>query len=335
MGKIDFVITWVDGSDPRWAAKKNQYKNKKSAGSSEEKISEDKEKVRYRDWGLLPFLFRGIEQYAPWVNRVYLVTDEQAPAWLNRECPKLTLVDHKDFIPGEYLPAFSANVIELNLHRIKGLSEQFVFFNDDMFLMNPCREEDFFKNGTPCDEGSLNGINGRDELFAGILFQDMSLMNRHYSSRDIKKNLGKWLNLKYGTNIIRTMLLLPFNRLQGIFNHHGPLPLKKSTYRKVWERDGSILAETCTRKFRTAQDVSGYVFRYEQLLSGEFVPQKSLNRYLEVTSSVKEIDKAMKKFKTVCINDGEIEDDFFEQRKEELQALFLKKFPQKSMFEKS
>ena len=335
MEKIDFVITWVDGSDEKWLAKKKRYKDRKNADSLAGRISEDGGNTRYRDWGLLPFVFRGIEKCAPWVNRVYLVTDEQVPSWLNTECPKLELVDHKDFIPMEYLPTFSANVIELNLHRIKGLSEQFVFFNDDFFLFNPCGEEDFFKKGMPCDEGTLNGINGKDEIFAGILFQDISLMNRHYSIRDVKKHLSKWLNLKYGKNVVRTLLLLPFQRLQGIYNHHGPISLKKSTYEKVWKRDSGILAETCTRKFRTGQDVSGYIFRYEQLLSGEFIPRKSLNHYLEVTSPIEEIEKAMKKAKMACINDTETDDVFFERRKEELHKMFLKKFPRKSMFEKS
>lgn len=335
MGKIDFVITWVDGSDPVWASKKQRYSDEESGASLGKKAVRDEKTVRYRDWGLLPFLFRGIEKCAPWVHHVYLVTDGQVPDWLDTKCPKLTVVDHKDFIPDEYLPAFSANVIELNLHRIKGLSEQFVFFNDDMFLLNPCREEDFFKNGAPCDEGTLNGINGKDEIFAGILFQDISLMNRHYSIQDVRKHLGKWLNLKYGKNMIRTLLLLPFQRLQGIFNPHGPISLTKTTYEKVWARDGSVLKETCKRRFRTGWDVSGYIFRYEQLLSGFFIPRKAPNRYLEVTSSMVEIEKAVKKDKMACVNDVETDDGFFELRKKELLTVFSKKFPEKSMFEKS
>ena len=95
------------------------------------------------------------------------------------------------------------------------------------------------------------------------------------------------------------------------------------------------MAKTCARKFRTGQDVSGYIFRYEQLLSGEFIPRRSMNRYLEVTSSIAEIQKAMKKAKMACINDVETEDVFFERRKQELQRVFLTKFPRKSMFEKS
>ena len=126
MKEIDFVITWVDGSDENWQKKKRKYIEDKAG-----------DEVHYRDWGLLRYLFRSIEKYAPWVHRVYLVTDGQTPEWLNTEHKKLVVTDHKDFIPAEYLPTFNSHTIELNLHRIRGLEEQFVYFNDDFLLTKP------------------------------------------------------------------------------------------------------------------------------------------------------------------------------------------------------
>jgi len=93
--------------------------------------------ARYRDRDILRYWFRGVEKYANWVHRVYFVTDNQKPSWLNTACPKLEMVDHTDFIPSCYLPTFNANTIELNFHRINGLSEHFVAFNDDMFINQP------------------------------------------------------------------------------------------------------------------------------------------------------------------------------------------------------
>lgn len=320
MGKIDFVITWVDGADPNWQEKKKQY-------------VKQTEEFRYRDWELLPFLFRGIEKYAPWVNHVYLVTDEQVPVWLNTDCKKLTVVDHKEFIPREYLPTFNSHTIELNLHRIDGLAEEYVYFNDDLFLTNPCEEADFFIQGLPCDEAALNGINGTDEMFASILFQNMSIINRYYSNRNVKKHWCKWLNLKYGRNVLRTLLLLPFRRLQGIYNHHGPMSLLKTTGEKLWQRDEKILCETCSHRFRTAFDVSIYLYRYEQLLSDRFVPRRNRNCYLEVDMPLSVIRRGMKKSKSICLNDKEMDELSYESRKAELIKLFLEKFPEKSMFE--
>ena len=243
MEKIDFVITWVDGSDEKWLAKKREYEKlqtEKAVKGERERKAEKGEAgkkgadARYRDWGLLPYLFRGIEQYASWVNHVFLVTDHQIPEWLNRDYPKASVVYHDQFIPKEYLPTFNSHTIELNLHRIPGLSEQFVYFNDDCFLTRMCSPE-----------ASLNGINGKDNEFARIQFQNMALMNCYYSVNDCKKNLSKWLRPSYGRNLFRTLLLLPFQRLQGIYNPqlltHWFIPHKsQNKYCSVAEPAGMI-----------------------------------------------------------------------------------------------
>ena len=135
---IDFVVTWVDGSDPSWIAKKNQYSTQ--AGSYKKSMSSQK---AYRDWGTFKYWFRGVEKFAPWVNHIYLVTDNQVPTWLSTKSTKLTVVDHRDFIPGEYLPTFNSNAIEANIHRIKGLSEHFVIFNDDTYLTSTVKPDDY------------------------------------------------------------------------------------------------------------------------------------------------------------------------------------------------
>ena len=107
---IDFVIIWVDGSDPEWRAVKNQYVPKA--------IGEDDQEVRYRDWDNLQYWFRGVEKYTPWVNKIHFVTWGHLPKWLNVNHPKLHIVNHKDYIPEEYLPTFNSHTIEMNLHRI-------------------------------------------------------------------------------------------------------------------------------------------------------------------------------------------------------------------------
>ena len=114
MSNIDFVITWVDGRDPEWRKRKDALN---------ENSFEDEREERYRDWGLLPYWFRGVEKYAPWVRKIWFICDQEPPEWLNRDHPKLSIVRHEDYLPDEYRPAFSSHPIELNLHRIKGLSE--------------------------------------------------------------------------------------------------------------------------------------------------------------------------------------------------------------------
>ena len=111
--KIDFVVLWVDGTDPQWQQERILFCPENSDNGSSEN--------RYRDWGLMKYWFRCVEKYAPWVHRIFFVTNGQIPEWLNIEHPKLRLVKHKDYIPQKYLPTFNSNVIELWLHHIPDL----------------------------------------------------------------------------------------------------------------------------------------------------------------------------------------------------------------------
>ena len=146
--KIDFVILWVDGTDPDWQRQRRSY--------DREDLDNGDDENRFRDWGLMKYWFRGAERFAPWVNRIFLVTNGQVPKWLDLTHPKLRLVKHQDYIPEKFLPTFNSNVIELWLHKIPELGEQFVLFNDDMFLTAPVKPEDFFKNGLPCESALLD-----------------------------------------------------------------------------------------------------------------------------------------------------------------------------------
>jgi hypothetical protein len=140
---MDAVITYVNGDDPLW---KKDY---------EEFAGEPMMVKRFRDWGTLPFLFRGIETYMPFIDRVFLVVsrDSQVPEWLDRS--KVNIVYHKDFIPEEYLPTFNASMIEMFLHRIPGLGEKYVYMNDDVFPVRPVKESDLFPGGKPAKQMSL------------------------------------------------------------------------------------------------------------------------------------------------------------------------------------
>ena len=151
--QIDFVLAWVDGSDPDWQRRKAQIVGDASA---------DDGVFRYREWGLLPYWFRGVEKFAPWVRKIHFICDQEPPAWLNTDHPKLHIVRHEDYLPDAYRPAFSSHPIELNMHRIPGLSEQFVYFNDDMYLISARSPEDFFRHGLPVDNAVMNPVSTTD-----------------------------------------------------------------------------------------------------------------------------------------------------------------------------
>ena len=99
---IDFVLLWVDDSDPEWRKLRKQY-------SPDSDFLVDDSEARYRDWETLKYWFRGVEKFAPWVNKIYFVTCGHVPSWLNLDAEKLVHVKHEDYIPKEYLPTFSSS----------------------------------------------------------------------------------------------------------------------------------------------------------------------------------------------------------------------------------
>lgn len=99
---------------------------------------------RYRDNDELRYSFRSLFKYAPWLRRVWLVTNGQVPSWLNLSHPRITVVTHADIFPDpSHLPVFSSPAIEVHLHRIPGISRRFIYFNDDVMLGAPITPDDF------------------------------------------------------------------------------------------------------------------------------------------------------------------------------------------------
>jgi len=327
---IDFVIIWVDGNDPKWQKERQLYK---------EGDSVDTRIIRYRDWENLQYWFRGIEKFCPWVRKIHFVTNGQVPDWLNTEHPKLHMVKHSDYIEQKYLPTFSSHVIELKLHKIEGLAEQFVYFNDDTFVVDHMIEEDFFKNGLPCDAAILSPIiSWRMDGFAAILTTIMGAINTHFDkNKCIKANFGKWFNLKYGTQLLRTICLMPWKHFPGFYESHLPNAYLKSTFETVWSKLEEPLERTMERRFRDVrQDLNQWIFKDWQLASGNFTPRSpKIGKTYMIGSEDDAIEEAFmkKKFKLLCLNDDEDITDF-EKEKEKIIELFEKILPDKSEYEK-
>lgn len=135
--QIDAVYTWVNGSDPVWFAEMEYYKSRfqKEHGISENTTDTSSSRNRFRDNDELRYSLRSLDQNAPWIHHIYIVTNGQVPSWLDTSNPRISVVTHEEiFANKEALPTFSSPAIELNLHHIEGLSEYFLYFNDDVFL---------------------------------------------------------------------------------------------------------------------------------------------------------------------------------------------------------
>ena len=331
---IDFVLIWVDGNDIEWRKEKAKYLPSESNDNQY-----DASDMRYRDWDNLKYWFRAVEKYAPWVNRIHFVTCGHYPEWLNLKADKLNLVSHKEFIPEKYLPTFSSHPIELNLHRISDLSEQFVYFNDDLFITAPVEPKDFFVNGLPCDSleetplafhvpTQTNQISVNTILFA----------NRFFDRKENRRNQWrKWYNIRDPHVMIKNLLLGILNDkvFLGLNTHHLPQAYRKGTLKKVWSVAPELLDNTCTHKFRDVEDVNQYVFKFWHLLKGEFHPynKKKFGKFYSTGNGGDDICNAIitGKYKAICINDS-IEVDF-EEMKRKVNASFEEVFPEKSSFE--
>lgn len=336
---IDFIITWVDGNDPEWQEEKAKYKGVKG----------DSRNSRYRDWDTLRYLLRSIEKNAPWVNKVFLVTCGHLPSWLNTNYPKLEIIRHSDYIPGEYLPTFSSRTIDMNFHRIEQLSDHFVYFNDDMILMKPVTREDFFVKGLPCDTAVLRPAvvktlkAGNKETTSQMYLApiiDMSLINKHIDKhKAIMSNFFKWYSPKYGIESLKTLSMAIWNFFPGIREYHCCYSYLKDTYKELWELEPDTLAEASAHRFRVNTDYNHWVFSYWQIAKGNFYPRKpDFGKAFSLSddnANNQKIFAALRssKYKLICINDS-VSDDKYEYTCKELTSCLEAAFHEKSGFEK-
>lgn len=291
---MDAVITYVNGLDPVWQKSYIEYTG------AVEKIK------RFRDWGTLKYLLRGIQTHMPFIDNVYLVVacESQVPSWADTS--RLKIVCHRDIIPADLLPLFNSGSIELFLHRIEGLSEQFLYFNDDFFPVGDMQASDFF-----CGDKLVMGFARQ--------FTATNMYKQHCrtSERLARKAAG---------------VSAPFWYMRP---QHITAPMLRSASYELFEKIGDDLISSVSR-VRTRTNTNQYVFADYCLFTGRAVKRRmsakhmSLGRY-----SAKDVAAFLAEpaRKFVCINDVEMGQEKFEAMGSEIRAAFEKKFPSKSRFE--
>lgn len=227
---VDAVITWVDGAN-------SQYKKKIQQAHEALYPGEQIEAGRYRDNGELRYALLSLNTYAPWLRSIHLVTDGQRPSWLKKDHPKIRLVDHTDCIPAEYLPTYNSHVIEAFLHRLPGLAEHYIYFNDDVFLGRPTQKSDFFTaNGLP------------------LCFMDWRPLREFgYSWRESPHN-SSWRNvIKY-----LQQQGLTTARDKGFITAHGPFPQTVANARDAFAFYEDFILSFAANRFRTKNEAAFY-----------------------------------------------------------------------------
>ncbi len=344
MEKIDFVLPWVDSSDPQWQKRRSRYKNESS--DSEDANSE----ARFRDMETLRYALRAIEQNCPWYNKIYLITEGHVPKWLNVDHKKIIHVTHKElFIDTSHLPVFNSSAIEMNLVNIKGLSEQFVYMNDDFIIMNPVEKTRFFRDRKPVDFLSHNFI-PRNRLFGLFRTRDswvhslnnnLSLINQTFAP--LKFHNASLFHQSYtlSDKLNNVLLRYLFRKFVWINHWHHPQPLLKQTLAEVYEHFASQMMQCSQNRFRSNDDLTQYLYRYWQLATEHFVPFKYSDDMVANIDSYKTLQKMIEKLKTdttinfVCFNDSvHLSDAEYMTVKKTLTAFLEEQFPEKASFEK-
>lgn len=309
---IDIVYLWVDGSDPDWQKKHDEFTGRDAA---------DREldcKGRYTSIDELKFSLRSLELYAPWVRRVFIVTDNQVPAWLNLDHPKLRIVDHTEILPPGALPCFNSNVLEHGIFRIPGLSERFIYANDDMMLNRSVSPADFFTpEGLP------------------VIRMNRRPMRKltHWVEQHI---LGRKMS-PYNITIQRTAELV--KRRTGKFighkNHHNIDAYLRSDYARVYETFRDSIEPTLGNHLRHESDIQRNIYSYIPIIEKrcrlKFVTRKTSFRLH--THRHHHYGKMMRYNPTFfCVNDSEYATD----ADRAMARRFLEtRFPKPSSFEKA
>lgn len=307
--KIDIVLPFYNDSDDDWRGVLYGYMKKE--GSTDRQVVGEE---RYRDWENLRYWFRGVEQNCKWCNKVYLVvaSESQVPDWINKENPKLKIIYHRNYVPSELLPTFNIMTIENYLCKIKDLSNNYVYCNDDYFFLNPTSKEMFFVDDLPVYRG--NGveikkidISGFDGTFYQILNNGMDLQLK------INGKKSKWH---------------PFE--------HLPVPHKKDFENKIIDKyyQDFIKANNKSR-FRDKNNYSNHVFLclYKDTMPYYNSDSYKNSRYVSVRKDIDFNDYKDKDM--VCFNDTQLlSNEDFKNVKNKMIDFLEKKFPKRSSFEK-
>ena len=291
---MDAVITYVNGLDPVWREEYSRALNVPAL---------DK---RFRDWGTLKYLLRGIETFMPFVRNVHLVVSgkSQVPEWASEN---LRIVTHRDIIPEAFLPTFNSTTIEMFLHRIPGLDERFVYFNDDMFPVAPCQESDFFRDGKIV-------IGFSHHLFAGGMYKRQC----RNSDRMARKALG----LGNGFLFIRPQ--------------HICSPMFRSSCEEVFEIMREDIYATVSQ-LRTMANLNQYLFLDYMFHQGKAISERLSGKFFSIaTTSATAIGEYLSapSRKLVCINDVHLKEDAYLSERKILLDSFEHALPGKSVFEK-
>jgi len=240
--QLDAVIPWVNGNDKKWQEKLNQHLAVKID------FNKKKESVRFNSIGEIDIAIKSIIKYAPFFKNIYLITDEQTPdafeslkALGKSSGVNLEIIDHKILFQGfeEFLPCFNSTSIISLLHRIPNLSEHYVLFNDDFFIMKDATVEDFFIDGLPV-------LRGKWEKY----YRDLKIKALYYRFFSSEKDKKRWEKGTLRKSMQIGAKLANDGKKRFLKRFHTPVSMRKSTLIEFFNDKNELLKSNIAYKFR-------------------------------------------------------------------------------------
>ena len=309
---IDLVYLWVDGNDPKWQAKRNAFLERKVENSLSSFNG------RYVNNDELKYSLRSVERYAPWIRKIFIVTDDQTPEWLDIENPKIKIIDHKEILPAESLPCFNSNVLEHFLCKISNLSEYFILSNDDTFFNKIVSPTTFFgKDGYPIIRLTRKPF----RRFRWFL-REQIFKNPHKLYSKALFNAAELVKQKFG---------FFYN---GLPHHNIDSYLKSDCLRVGEQIFKNEIDLTKMNHIRNANDIQRIVYSYVALAEKRgHLRYVSNDESLHIHIQKDRHFEKLKKFNPTffCMNDTEYADD---NDRMKLKVWLSTRFPEKSEFEK-
>ena len=291
--QYDLVVPYVDATDPKWVEVFNKYND------NTEIKEEVNAKNRFRGQGdFFRYFFRGIEKNMPWINNIFLLvaSESQVPNWL--DTTKVKVITHDKFIPKEYLPTFNSCTIELFLHNIPGLSERFVYANDDFFVVDKITVNQLFNGDTALTK--IKTASGKTTMYDHHCINCYSLI----------------------FNDVAPVKYLTFE--------HTFRPYFKSSIIECFNLYQKNILNSITR-FRDYKNYNCYLY-LEYLSKQNKLAESPLNiLYCDANSTIKKA-RSLANTQIVCLNDSK-ENNIYEDQL--VNSYFAEKFPNKSIYELS
>jgi hypothetical protein len=307
---IDLVFSWVDGSSPEYVAARRAQMQGVVLGEG------DDHEARFRQIDELKYALRSVYMFAPWIRRIFIATDSPAPAWL-AEHPSVTIVRSEEFFSDpSVLPTHNSQAVECQLHNIEGLSEHFLYSNDDMFFGRPVGPDMFFTPG-----GITKFIEAETRIGLG--------------DNDAERS-----GFENAARVNRKLLWTRFGRITTRHLEHTAAPLRRSVVARMEREFPEEFKKTAASRFRAADNISvtNSFYHYYALLTGRAVTQTAAKvRYVDTTAraGLNYLPKLLAKrnMDFFCLNDGSFPEVDADERAQLVTEFLEKYYPIKAPWE--